>query len=236
MSSFRRALLERASGPYRSSGRFAWHFARSKLTRDPVFAGLLAHGLIPDASRLVDLGCGQGLLASWLRAARTLYDAGTWQSDWPPPPKVGTIFGLELMTRDIARARRALDDRAEFQIGDIRTFDIGRADVVVILDVLHYIAHDEQLALLRRIRAALLPEGVLIARIGNSAGGLPFHISRWVDHAVTFARGHRLPSLHCRSISDWKLLLEQTGFKAVTLPMSKRTPFANILLHAQVVQ
>lgn len=236
MSSFRQSLLEGASGPYRSSGRFAWHFSRSKLTRDPVFAGLLAHGLIPDASRLVDLGCGQGLLASWLRSARMLYEAGNWPSDWPPPPKLGTIFGLDLMPKDIARARRALDGRAEFQIGDIRTFDIGRADVIVILDVLHYIQHEEQLALLRRMRAALPPGGVLIARIGNSAGGLPFHISRCVDHAVTFARGHRLPGLHCRSISDWKLVLEQTGFRVVTLPMSKRTPFANMLLHAQVVQ
>ena len=63
---FRRALLDRATQPYRAAGHFAWHFARGKLKGDPAFFGLLEHGLIPDAGRLIDLGCGQGLLASWL--------------------------------------------------------------------------------------------------------------------------------------------------------------------------
>jgi SAM-dependent methyltransferase len=234
MSSFRRTLLQTASGPYRSSGHFAWHFARSKLARDPVFAGLLAHGLIPDVSRLIDLGCGQGLLASWLRSAKELHDAGNWPSDWPAPPSIGTIFGLDLMPKDVERARRALDGCAEFAVGDIRTFDIGRTDIVVILDVLHYINYDEQAALLRRVRAVLTAGGLLITRVGDGAGGLPFHISQCVDRAVTFARGHRLPRLYCRSIENWMLVLEQTGFRADALPMSQHTPFANVLLSARV--
>ena len=86
-TAFHRALLDAASAPYRSAGRFAWHFSRSKLKHDPVFVGLLERGVIPDAQRLVDLGCGQGLLASWLRSARALHDAGQWRSDWPAPPR-----------------------------------------------------------------------------------------------------------------------------------------------------
>ena len=233
-SSFRRALVESASRPYRSAGRFAWHFARSKLTRDPVFAGLLAHGLIPDASQLVDLGCGQGLLASWLRSARALHDAGNWPADWPAPPNLGTILGVDLMPRDIERAQRALEGRAQFEVGDIRTFDIGRTDVVVILDVLHYISHEDQIDLLRRVRAALPPGGLLVTRIGDDAGGWPFHASLWVDRAATFARGHRLGKLHCRSVANWTRTLEQIGFRVDALPMSQNTPFANVLLIARV--
>jgi hypothetical protein len=30
-------LIDAASGYYRGAGRFAWHFARGKLTSDPVF-------------------------------------------------------------------------------------------------------------------------------------------------------------------------------------------------------
>ena len=52
-----------------ASGRFAWHFARGKLRWDPVFGHLLAHGLIAPRTRVLDIGCGQGLLASLLRAA-----------------------------------------------------------------------------------------------------------------------------------------------------------------------
>ena len=122
--------------------------------------------------------------------------------------KVGPIFGLELMRR-ISSARAGHWPIAANSIGDIRTADFGKADVVVILDVLHYIAYHDQLVLLRRVRDALPPDG-MFARIGN-AGGMPFHFSQWVDNAVSFSRGHRLPSL--RTVDgDWTKILEQLGF------------------------
>jgi SAM-dependent methyltransferase len=231
---FARALVDAASAPYRSAGRFAWHFSRSKLKRDPVFFGLLEHGVIPDAQCLVDLGCGQGLLASWLRSARTLHDTGHWRQDWPAPPRLQRILGVDLMPRDIDRARRALVDQGDFKVGDLRTADLGHAEVIVILDALHYIDYREQRAVLARIRDALPPGGVFVTRIGNAAGGLRFRASQWVDRVVTFARGHRLSRLHCRSTADWTSLLVQLGFRVETLPMSGRTPFANVLLVARV--
>lgn len=44
-------LIDTATKSYRFAGRFAWHFARGKLSGDPVFVGMLAHGLIPDQAR-----------------------------------------------------------------------------------------------------------------------------------------------------------------------------------------
>lgn len=230
---FRDALVEAAAAPYRAAGRFAWHFARSKLRRDPVFVGLLAQGLVPDARRLVDLGCGQGLLASWLAAARGLHAAGTWPAGWPAPPRVDAIVGVELMPRDVERARRALGAAATFARGDMRTFDFGRADVVVILDVLHYVGHADQEALLRRVHAALRPGGVLLARIGDAAGGWPFRASVAVDHAVALARGHGLGRMYCRPADDWSALLRDAGFTVGARPMNANTPFANTLLVAR---
>ena len=81
---FRRNLLDHATRPYRTAGHFAWRFARGKLKGDPVFFGLLEHGLLPDGERLIDLGCGQGLLASWLREAHALFESGDWPQGWPP--------------------------------------------------------------------------------------------------------------------------------------------------------
>jgi 2-polyprenyl-3-methyl-5-hydroxy-6-metoxy-1,4-benzoquinol methylase len=63
-----RALVEAASAPYRAADRFAWRFARRKLGGDPVFRHVLERGLIKPDSRLLDIGCGQGLLASLLNA------------------------------------------------------------------------------------------------------------------------------------------------------------------------
>ena len=233
-TAFDRALLDAASAPYRSAGRFAWHFSRSKLKRDPVFVGLLERGVIPDAQRLVDLGCGQGLLASWLRSAKALHDAGQWRPDWPAPPDVGRIFGLELMRKDVERARVALAGRGEFELGDVRTADFGRADVFVVLDVLHFIEYHDQLHVLRRVRDALPPGGLFVTRVGNAAAGLPFLASQWVDKAVSFFRGHRMRPTYCRSVAAWTTILEQLGFRVDSIPMSRRTPFANVMLIARV--
>ena len=232
---FRRTLLNRATQPYRSSGLFAWNFAKGKLKNDPAFFGLLERGLIPDAERLIDLGCGQGLLASWLLEARILHESGNWPAQWPAAPKVENIWGLELMPKDVDRARAALGDRAQFALGDICTADFGKTDVVIILDVLHYINYEAQEDVLRRIRASLPIGGTFITRIGDAAGGLPFHYSNWVDRTVFFLRGHRLSRIYCRTQKEWLDVLKRNGFTAESLPMHKGTPFCNIMLIAKAI-
>ncbi len=233
-AAFTRALLDAATAPYRSAGPFAWYFARGKLGSDPVFLGLLERGLIPDDARILDLGCRQGLLASWLLEARALFDAGHWPAHWPPAPKPLAYRGVELMAREVRRAQRALGEGVELVLGDIRNADFGSPDTVVILDVLHYIDYSAQADVLVRVRDALVPGGCLLMRIGDADGGLPFRISNWVDHLVTFARGHRLSRLYCRSVQDWQSSLRRLGFTVKAVPMSRGTPFANVLLVASL--
>ena len=232
---FKRVLLHRATEPYRSAGHFAWNFAKGKLKNDPVFFGLLEHGLIPDAKRLIDLGCGQGLLASWLLEARVLQESGNWPPQWPAAPKIENIWGLELMPKDVDRARAALGNRAQFVLGDICTADFGETDVAIILDVLHYISFEAQENVLRRLRASLPIGGTFITRVGDAAGGLPFHYSNWVDRTVFYLRGHRISKLYCRTLSEWLAVLERNGFRVKQLPMHKGTPFCNVMLVAQAI-
>ncbi len=232
---FRRTLLDRSTQPYRAAGNFAWHFAKGKLKGDPVFFGLLERGLIPDANRLIDLGCGQGLLASWLLEARALHESGNWPASWPAAPKIENIWGLELMPKDVARARAALGDRAFIEQGDIRTADFGKTEVAIILDVLHYINYEAQEDVLRRIRAALPAGGTFITRIGDAAGGLPFYFSNWVDHTVFFLRGHRSYKVYCRTLNEWLETLKRNGFDAQPLPMHDGTPFCSVMLIAKAV-
>jgi SAM-dependent methyltransferase len=233
---FLRRLIDHATTPYRAAGRFAWHFARGKLGGDPVFAGLLQHGLIPDQARVLDIGCGQGLLASWLLSAKALHDAGDWPAGWPAAPAPRALHGIELMPRDVERARRALGDAAIFTVGDMCRADFGKVDAVVVLDVLHYVGIAAQDDVLRRIRDALAPRGVLVLRAGDADGGWPFRFSVWVDHVVTFVRGHRNSRLHCRPLAEWKQSLAGLGFTVRSLPMNQGTPFANILLVAELDQ
>lgn len=232
---FRRTLLASAARPYRSAGLFAWKFAQGKLKGDPAFLGLLQLGLIPDGKRLIDLGCGQGLLAAWLLEARTMYEAGEWPQGWPAAPKIEKIWGLELMPKDVARARAALDPRAEIVQGDIRSTDLGQADVAIILDVLHYISYEAQEDVLRRIHAALPKGGTFITRIGDAAGGLPFYYSNWVDRVIFFLRGHGIIPIYCRSATEWLEVLERCGFEARSIPMHKGTPFSSVMLIAKAL-
>ncbi len=235
MTNFRRTLLDRAVRPYHSAGLFAWKFAQGKLRGDPVFSGLLEYGLIPDAGRLIDLGCGQGLLAAWLLEARSMYESGDWPREWPAAPKIGNFWGLELMPRDVARARAALGNRAQFEQGDIRNADFGKADIAIILDVLHYINYDDQEAVLRRIHAALPKGGTFITRIGDAAGGLSFRFSNWVDHVIFFLRGHGTIPIHCRTTTEWLEVLKRCGFEASSMPMHEGTPFCSVMLIAKAI-
>lgn len=231
---FIKHLLQTATEPYRPAGRFAWHFARGKLGSDPVFVGLLEHGLIPKRARVLDIGCGQGLLASWLLSAKRLSEKGQWPAEWPQAPDPVSIHGIELMPSDVARAQTALGSAARFTVGDMCKVPFGQADAVVILDVLHYVSIEAQNDVLRRVRDALSPDGRLILRVGDAAGGLPFKFSVLVDHVVTFVRGHRNSRLYCRPLSEWIAALTALGFSVEALPMNKGTPFANILLVAKL--
>ena len=228
-------LLDRASEPYRGAGRFAWHFARGKLGRDPVFRHLLASGLVPQGARVLDIGCGQGLLASLLRAGAAMRAAGEWPRAWPPAPAASQVTGIELMPRDVARARAALgeDGSTRFVCGDMRSEAFPACDTVVILDVLHYISHAEQDAVLRRARDALAPGGVLLLRVGDAGAGRGYAISQWVDRMVTRVRGHAVAPVHGRALPDWIAQLRRLGLQVEPRPMSQGTPFANVLLVAR---
>jgi len=228
-------LFERASAPYRAAGRFAFHFARGKLRGDPAFPALLAQGWLAHSRRVLDLGCGQGLLFAWLLAARDCHAAGEWPAGWPPPPCCESLIGIEMMGTDTRRAREAIGAAARFVEGDLRNVTLGAADAVVMLDVLHYLEPQAQVDLLARVRTALQPEGVFLLRVGDAAGGLGFRLSQWVDRLVLRARGHRAPRLHCRTVPEWRTLLASHGFRSEAHPLSQGTPFANVLLVARPV-
>lgn len=233
---FLHRLVQQASEPYRAAGHFAYHHAQGKLRHDSIFAALLREGHLPPQGRFLDLGCGQGVLAAWLMAARAAFDRGDWPERWPTPPQVSEFLGFELMAKDVARGRAALDGRypqIAIRHGDIRCTDFGSADVVAILDVLHYMDYPAQEDVLARARAALPVGGRLITRVGDAAAGLPFHVCNTVDRVVTFVRGHRLPQLHCRTLASWTGLLESLGFTVQTAPMNAGKPFANVMISAR---
>ena len=228
-------LVETASAPYQRSGRFAWHFARGKLRHDPVFSHLIARGVIAPRSRVLDIGCGQGLLASLVRAAASMASQGRWPGDWAEAPVDVRVAGIEVLARDVARGRAALGDGAELVCADMRTATFAAADTVVLLDVLHYLSIAEQDAVLMRVRAALPVGGRLVLRVGDAAASARFAASSWVDRLVTLARGQGFSRHAGRTLASWLERLRELGFAVASEPMRKGTPFANVLVIGTVV-
>jgi SAM-dependent methyltransferase len=226
-------LVTRAAERYRASGRFAYHFARGKLRTDPVFATLLAQQLLPKAPRLLDLGCGQGLVAAWLDAASTCHLEGRWPQAWPAPPRPISIRGIEIDAHEVHRALPALGELAQIECADLRSASLPDSDAVLMLDVLHYMDPGNQKLLLERAHAALSSSGVLLVRIGNAAGGLRFTWSRWVDAAIWRLRGRRRALLTFHTLAEWIDLLASTGFEAEEISMVGARSFANVLLLAR---
>jgi SAM-dependent methyltransferase len=226
----RTALIKAATLRYRSVDRFAFHFARSKLRMDPVFTAILRLGLLRDAQHILDLGCGIGILESWLRTAHDRFAAGQWPSDWPAPPAPVHIQGID---HDLRCAQAALGTLAHFICADARNAPLGRPDAVVILDMLHYMDYTAQTQVLANVRAAIDANGILIMRIGDANGGLRFKLSEWMDRGVLIARRGNAGRLYCRPLADWRALLARAGFASDCIPMVEGTPFANQLLVAR---
>jgi SAM-dependent methyltransferase len=228
-----------ASDRYRSGGRFTWHFARGKLGRDPVFRALLESGGLPPHARVLDIGCGQGLLASLLAACDALVAAHQWPEAWAPAPIHARYTGIDLMPRDIARAQQALAALApqpRLVCGDMCATPLEPCDVAVVLDVLHYVDIAAQDSVLARIRSALGGGGRLLLRVGDASQRWGFAASQWVDRVVTSVRGHRVPPTYGRTLDQWRAALQALGFAVQAQPMSRGTPFANVLLRCEVLE
>jgi len=226
------AIVAAAGSAYAPAGRTPLHFARGKLRHDPVFRAIVARGLIPDGTRLVDLGCGQGVLPAFLVAARGCYERGEWPAAWPPPARLASVLGVDLRRRAIAAARVALGGRATVEVGDVRDAEIPPCDVVAILDVLHYVPVPDQDRVLARCATAITPGGRLLLRVCDADAGVRAAITRLSDQAITLLRGG-WPRLHTRGLKSWITAVERVGFGVEAAPMSAGTPFANVLLVAR---
>ena len=151
------AIVAAAGSAYAPAGRTPLHFARGKLRHDPVFHAIVARDVVPDGARLVDLGCGQGVLPAFLFAARGCYEHGEWPAAWPPPPRLASVLGVDLRRSGSAAARVAHGEQATFEVGDVRDAEVPECDVIAILDVLHYLPPAIRRACSRVARARSRP-------------------------------------------------------------------------------
>jgi len=200
--------------------RWHYHYARSKLRTDPLYAGV-ADALRGADAPLLDLGCGIGLLAHWLRAVGIAVAYRGVDHD------IGKI--------DIARqsARRARLQDVAFDTRDLAAALPRHHGSVAILDVLQYLDDDAQRRVLDDAIAMLVPGARLVIRTGIDDGDGRIRGTRAIDRfatAIGWMQGapHRYP--RAQALLE---RLQQAGLEAAFTPLRGNALFNNWLVVAR---
>lgn len=144
----RRARLRRIASQFEGPPRL-WCYIVGKLALDPAYDAVLER-VRGSETPIIDVGCGLGLLAHYLR------EHGCHA------PIIGYDLDAEKIARAEVAARRAGLADVAFRQGDAAEHGDDSA-TVVLLDVLHYLAREHQRGLLERLARN---EGTVLIRNG----------------------------------------------------------------------
>lgn len=157
---------------------------------------------IPGEGRILDFGCGHGLLSLYLAE----------QS----PGR--TVVGLDHDAKRVTAAQRAGESLPNLRFCSAQEQPDWQHgfQCVVCMDMLHYLTFDEQQALLARACDSLGPDGVLVVREVEQARGLRYalnYVYEWLATHIGFTKSSEA-ALYLRSRQGWLDLLHSLGLEA----------------------
>ncbi|MCB1234335.1 MAG: glycosyltransferase [Verrucomicrobiae bacterium] len=214
------ASLARVRRRIRARFEYPWHrsYAKSKLRTDPLYEAVYAELRGEDQDPpILDIGCGMGLLAYYLRE-RGLRN-----------PIVGVDYDprkLKIATR-LASAHYA---GMEFRQGDVLTDIPATPGHVALLDVLQFFTPDQHERVLRAAARSVAPGGVLIIRNCLEDRSWRFKITRFVDAIAHWTRWMKADATAYPTERRIRTVLELEGLEGGARPLWGRTPFNNWLL------
>jgi uncharacterized protein (DUF2062 family) len=193
-------------------------FVRWKLRLDRIFEILAAENL--GSGVAIDLGCGHGIALGF--AAFEKRDR--------------RLAGCDLNRDRIAAAQRAFAGmNADFRTEDVRSFELPRAGLILILDVLQYLTAEEQLALVGRCCSALEPDGKFIFRVHDRERGLLSRLSLGFDRII-FLTGKAGVKPLMLSAAEYRGALESAGMQIEERRFRNLLPLAHIVFIARKIQ
>ena len=190
-------------------------YVMGKLASDPLYPAV-NEVLQATTAPLLDVGCGMGVLAFYLRQRG-------WRS---------AITGVDYDPRKIATARRLAGDFGtdmEFSEGDAATSLPAHCGSVTVLDIMQYFAPAARDGMLRECAARIADDGVLVIRTGIMDDTWRFRITRFIDRMADWVNWMKDPPLHYPSRDELCRLLGDAGLVGDFTPLWGRTPFNNWL-------
>jgi len=197
-------------------GRWDRNYVAAKLRTDPLYSALADH-LRHSALPLLDLGCGLGLLAFFLRAEGIQVP----------------ILGLDYDSRKIDSARQAatrskMADLA-FAHHDARSGLPAHQGNVSILDILQFFTPMEQESLLKLAASRVAPGGKLIIRSGLRDASWRFKVTVLGDWLAKATFWMKAAPTHYPTAEDFQQILTPFGKVGIS-PLWGGTPFNNHLI------
>ncbi len=214
-----RGLHRRIARNYLPNRNLYWH-ARAKFATDPMYAAV-AGALAGSTAPLLDLGCGIGLLAQFLRAHGVAVDYLGVDND------EGKVAAAS------AAARAANLDGVRFACMDLaRDFPQHRGSVTL-LDVLQYLDEPERVHLLEAASACIVPDGRLVIRTGLEDGNWRTRFTRGIDRVAASVHWMNTGPRGYPTRAMLETLLARLGMRTSLYACAGRLPFNNWLIIAE---
>ena len=134
------------------TGRWDYLGDLAEMPRYALIAGYCR--IIASTTSLLDIGCGNGLLSTWICQDRN-----------------HRYVGIDISNTAIQQARERSVNQARFEVADAAIFDPGdQFDVIVFNEMLYYMASPE--SVLERYKGFLRPGGVFIISMWRTTTSL----------------------------------------------------------------
>ncbi len=191
------------------------HYVLWKLRLDPVYRETL-RALHGHDLPLLDLGCGPGLLALYLRA-------GGFRAP---------VRGLDYDPRKIAIARgvAAGEPGLDFEVADLKEGLPPHCGHVTVLDILQFFNAGERHALLAAAAARVASGGRLIIRTCLRDEGWRFRLTRAGDWLAKVTWWMKDDATHYPTRDEIVDTLEAAGLRGSVRRLSGRLPFNNFFI------
>jgi SAM-dependent methyltransferase len=207
----------RAAARFRSS-RFLSGYAKGKAAWDPAYPAV-AKILRGSPRPLLDVGCGIGLLAAYLR------ECGCEQP----------VVGIEPDAAKADTARRLVAGhypQLTFAVGDARDLPEFSGDIVI-LDVLHYMDPAVQGDVLRAVARRIAPGGTALIRTTFRDGSWRYFATLAEEALVRITGWIRGGRCRFPSRAGVESELKACGLEVSIRPMWGKTPFNSHLVEAR---
>ena len=165
---------------------------------------------IPKKGRIIDVGCGYGLLANFLILRSSKRD----------------VTGVDLSEKRIGIAQKTTDNRKKICFKPVNVLDLQleKYCAMVMSDFLHHIDYEAQEELLTRCYQKITPGGLLIIEEVDNKPLWKYCFNTVVDRMLNIGAG-----IFFRNQREFQELLERIGFQVSIKKAHKGLPLSDVI-------